>query len=256
MAPASKRRRRSNTKRDTPACSESNAHSGPSPESQHDGEHETHSVSVSDHDATLDPTLLDEEVMPEAERALTNTEGAGKGYVLGLGGYNSLKSFNGQYYSGMAVGGSHTWNYEDGVWHEVKAEPDLWKIDYTTNKKRARKAPERSGAPVGTEYHWLIVAHQHVRKVDANTYETHLEGSKYKLAHKGATSNSWSIPTVKRQRERELELLEDAKRRVQGLPPVSGTEKVKGKLMEKGQQKIEQMFGKNGASGTGKRKRN
>ncbi|KAG8414381.1 hypothetical protein J3459_014768 [Metarhizium acridum] len=60
----------------------------------------------------------------------------------------------------MAVGGSHTWNYDGGVWHEVKAEPDLWKINYETKKRRARKAPERSGAPVGTEYHWLIVAHQ------------------------------------------------------------------------------------------------
>lgn len=160
MAPPSKRRRRSNLKGDAPTCSESNTRSRPSPDSQHDREHETHSVSGSDHDATIDPTLLDEEVMPEAEPPPANKEGTEKGYVLGLGGYNSLKSFNGQYYSGMAVGGSHTWNYEDGVWHEVKAEPDLWKIDYTTNKKRARKAPERSGAPVGTEYHWLIVAHQ------------------------------------------------------------------------------------------------
>jgi hypothetical protein len=51
-----------------------------------------------------------------------------------------------------------------------------------------------------------------VRKVDANTYETHLTGSKYKLAHKTATSSAWSIPTVRGQRERELELLEDAQR--------------------------------------------
>jgi hypothetical protein len=28
------------------------------------------------------------------------------------GGFNSLKTFNGQLYSGMAVGGSHTWNYD------------------------------------------------------------------------------------------------------------------------------------------------
>lgn len=75
---------------------------------------------------------------------------------------------------------------------------------------------------------------QHVLKVDANTYETHLEGYKYKLAHKGATSNSWSITTVKGQREREGELLEDAKRRVQQLPPVLGSEKVKVKAVKKG----------------------
>ncbi|KAH3000553.1 hypothetical protein KXV73_002411, partial [Aspergillus fumigatus] len=85
------------------------------------------------------------------------------------GGYNALKSFKGQVYSGMAVGGSHTWTYDAGTWKETKEEPDLWRIDYRTNKRRARKAPEGSGAPVGTEYHWLIVAHQHVKKVDANT---------------------------------------------------------------------------------------
>lgn len=74
--------------------------------------------------------------------------------------YNALKTYKGQYYSGMAVGGSHTWNYDPGVWHEVKQEPDLWKIDFNTKKRRARKAPTGSGAPVGTEYHWLIVEHQ------------------------------------------------------------------------------------------------
>lgn len=75
-------------------------------------------------------------------------------------GYNELKTFKGQIYSGMAVGGSHTWNYDQGVWHETKEEPDFWKIDYKATKRRTRNAPKGSGAPVGTEYHWLIVAHQ------------------------------------------------------------------------------------------------
>lgn len=104
----------------------------------------------------MDPTLLDEAVIPEAEQPLAKTK-ASAAHALGGGGYNSLKSFNGQY---LAVGGSHTWNYNGGVWHEVKTEPDLWKINYETKTRRARKAPERSGAPVGTGYHWLIVAHQ------------------------------------------------------------------------------------------------
>jgi hypothetical protein len=89
---------------------------------------------------------------------------------------------------------------------------------------------------------------QYVKKVDANTYETHLVGSKYKLAHKAASSNSWSIPTVKAQREREIDLLEDAKRRVQGLPPVLAGEKVKVEKSEKGQQKLDTLFAK--AAGT------
>ncbi|KAI5303538.1 hypothetical protein KEM55_000495, partial [Ascosphaera atra] len=84
----------------------------------------------------------------------------------------------------------------------------------------------------------------HVKKIDANTYETHLEGSKYKLAHKSVSSNSWSIPTVKKQREREVELLDDAKRRIQGLPPVMAGEKVKSTGLEKGQRKLDTLFGK------------
>jgi hypothetical protein len=85
---------------------------------------------------------------------------------------------------------------------------------------------------------------QHVKKIDANTYETTLTGSKYKLAHKSAASGSWSVPTVKAQREREIELLEDAKQRVQGLPPVLRSEKVKVAKHEKGQQKLDSLFEK------------
>ena len=89
---------------------------------------------------------------------------------------------------------------------------------------------------------------QYVKKIDANTYETNLTGSKYKLAHKAATSKSWSINTVKGQRDREIELLEDARRRVQGLPPVLTSEKVKVDNHERGQQKLEDMFTKIGVN--------
>ncbi|KAL2854168.1 hypothetical protein BJX68DRAFT_40458 [Aspergillus pseudodeflectus] len=195
----------------------------------------------------FEPFLETDEETPErTEHTLGEAEGhavqkTGEGRAFAGGSYNALKSYKGQYYSGMAVGGSHTWNYDQGVWKETKEEPDLWRIDYRTNKRRARRAPQGSGAPVGTEYHWLIVGHQHVKKVDANTYETVLEGSKYKLAYKSASSNTWSVPTVKKQREREVELLDDAKMRVQGLPPVS--EKVKVEKQEKGQKKLDAMFG-------------
>jgi hypothetical protein len=128
---------------------------------------------------SIDPALLDEEEAPgldvdelEPEEAESNEEAGRKSttstqqrkqqrsYAGGAGGFNALKSFNGQIYSGMAVGGSHTWNYDQGVWKETKEEPDLWKIEYQTTKRRARNAPKGSGAPVGTEYHWFIVAHQ------------------------------------------------------------------------------------------------
>ncbi|KAL1858124.1 hypothetical protein VTK73DRAFT_7938 [Phialemonium thermophilum] len=212
-----------------------------------------------DGSVTNDLALLDEEEIPdEADLSQPPTPppgGAEEGQKDHAAqprryhaGYNELKTFHGQYYSGMAVGGSHTWNYDPGVWRETKEEPDLWKIDYRTNKRRARKAPQGSGAPVGTEYHWLIVAHQYVKKVDANTYETHLVGSKYKLAHKAANATAWSVPTVKAQREREIELLDHAKRRVQGLPPVLAGEKVRVERHEKGQRRLEDMFAGAGAA--------
>ncbi|GLB36827.1 hypothetical protein LshimejAT787_0311140 [Lyophyllum shimeji] len=205
----------------------------------------------------FDPALLDEEETPGGaspssalKTATTSTTAAAtktKKEWQGKG-YNALKTFKGQVYSGMAVGGSHTWKYEEGTWVETKEEPDLWKVDYTATKRRAgkRPAPRGSGAPVGTEYHWFIVAHQYVKKLDANTYSTHLVGAKYKLAHKGAAASSWSIPTVRGQREREIELLEDAKRRVQGLPAVPPREKVKVEKEEKGQQKLDTLFSKKG----------
>lgn len=90
-----------------------------------------------------------------------------------------------------------------------------------------------------------------VKKTDANTYETHLTGSKYKLAYKSANSNSWSIPTVKKQRDREVELLEDAKQRVRGRPPVLASERVRvAPEREKGQQKLDMLFA--GASAKGR----
>ncbi|KAL2135480.1 hypothetical protein VTI74DRAFT_8339 [Chaetomium olivicolor] len=210
-------------------------------------------------EAEVSDELGDDLSEPPLLQNAAQSAGSRPGYVA-AGGYNSLKSFNGRVYSGMAIGGSHTWNYDQGQWKETKVEPDLWKIDFETTKRRARNAPKGSGAPVGTEYHWLVVAHQHVKKIDANTYETRLVGSKYKLAHKLASSNSWSVPTVKAQREREFQLLEDAKRRVQGLPPVVASEKVRTTKDEKGQQKLDALFArvkgtKGSEGGNTKRKR-
>ncbi|KAJ5116152.1 hypothetical protein N7456_000500 [Penicillium angulare] len=197
--------------------------------------------------------LIDEEENALEEGLADNIVSSPKQPTRSLD-YNAIKTHNGQLYSGMAIGGSHTWNYDQGTWKETKEEPDLWRIDYQTNKRRARNAPKGSGAPVGTEYHWLIIGHQHVRKVDANTYETHLTGSKYKLAHKSVSAGTWSIPTVQGQRERKLELLDDAKRRVRGLPPVLASERVKGEeRLEQGQQRLDTLFGKvkRGSGGVG-----
>src|SRR5215216_7506964 len=122
--------------------------------------------------------------------------------------YNKYKNFEGQQYTGMKVGRSHKWYYDKGEWKETKITPDLWEISYAVTKRRAGKAPEGSGVPVGTEYHWYILAHQNVRKLNANDYTTAMTGFKYKLAHKRFDKEKWSA-TLKAQRKRLVKLLQD-----------------------------------------------
>lgn len=106
--------------------------------------------------------------------------------------YNEFKQFEGQRYTGMKIGRSHKWYYDKGEWKERKITPDEWQINYAVTKRRAGKAPEGSGVPVGTEYHWYILAHQNVRKLNANDYTTTLSGLKFKLAHKRFDKETWS----------------------------------------------------------------
>src|SRR6186997_1045862 len=120
--------------------------------------------------------------------------------------YNSIKEFNGKQYTGMAIGRSHKWFYDKGEWKETKITPDLWEVSYAVTKRRAGKAPEGSGVPVGTEYHWYILAHQNVRKLNANDYTTSMTGLKFKIAHKRAGSETWSA-TPRTQRKRMINFL-------------------------------------------------
>ena len=122
--------------------------------------------------------------------------------------YNEYKDFEGKKYTGMRVGGTHQWYYDKGEWKEKKITPDKWEFTYATNKRRAWQAPEGSGVPVGTEYHWYLLAHQNVRKLDANSYTTSMEGLKYKLAHKRAEIGKWSS-TDYAQKERLIQILEE-----------------------------------------------
>jgi hypothetical protein len=122
--------------------------------------------------------------------------------------YNEVKQFEGQQYTGMKVGRSHKWYYDKGEWKETKITPDLWEISYAVTKRRAGKAPEGSGVPVGTAYHWYILAHQNVEKLNANDYTTSLTGLKYKLAHKRYDKNKWSTSAAT-QKKRLIKLMQE-----------------------------------------------
>ena len=122
--------------------------------------------------------------------------------------YDEFKEFNGRKYTGMKVGGSHKWYYDKGTWSEKKITPDKWELNYAVNKKRAWDAPEGSGVPVGTEYHWYILAHQYVKKLDANSYATSMTGIKYKLAHKRTGRSDWNA-SDNQQRMHLIQILEE-----------------------------------------------
>jgi hypothetical protein len=122
--------------------------------------------------------------------------------------YNEYKEFEGRKYTGMKVGRSHKWYYDKGEWKEKKITPDKWEFTYAVNKKRAGQAPEGSGVPVGTEYQWYILAHQNVRKLDANSYTTSMTGLKYKLAHRRAEKEKWNA-TDNIQRKRLIQILQE-----------------------------------------------
>ncbi|MEA3143351.1 MAG: hypothetical protein QOG31_675 [Thermoplasmata archaeon] len=106
--------------------------------------------------------------------------------------YGDAKEFHGKAYHGMKVGGVHRWDYPDGYWEESKLDPQRWEVMFRSLKRRRGKAPRGSGAGVGSGYHWLIVAHQWVHKLDANTYSTILEGHKYLVAFKKPDWGKWN----------------------------------------------------------------
>lgn len=122
--------------------------------------------------------------------------------------YDKLKKFEGRGYTGMAVGRRHKWYYDQGEWKERKVTPDKWEFTFEVTKRRAGNAPEGSGVPVGTEYDWYIMAHQKVRKLNANDYTTSMAGYKYKVAHKRAGSEKWSA-SDNAQRRRLIGFLEE-----------------------------------------------
>lgn len=98
--------------------------------------------------------------------------------------YDDVKVFGGRVYSGMRVGGTRSWINPRGVWRERKVAPDRWAFTFEFFKKRQEPSPEGSGAETGTQFHWYVLAHQRVKKIDRDAYATLMEGLTYKVAHK------------------------------------------------------------------------
>ena len=134
--------------------------------------------------------------------------------------YNARKEYNGKAYTGMTIGRAHKWNYDKGVWRETKITPDQWELTYDVIKRRAGRAPEGSGAAVGTAYHWFILSHQYVEKLNADDYRTSMVGLKFKLAHKRATKDTWSASN-EAQRKSLLKILKSFIEEIETVPEKS-----------------------------------
>ncbi len=134
--------------------------------------------------------------------------------------FDDLKEFDGETYSGMAVGGRHLWRYTDAVWREEKVAPGRWDFTLTSVKRRDTPAPPGSGAPPLTEYHWYLLAHQWARKIDTDSYRTFMSGFKYKLAHKRPHWRAWSdeYPGNPGSRDEVIGILEDTLDRLRSEP--------------------------------------
>src|SRR2546421_4664775 len=127
--------------------------------------------------------------------------------------YDEFKEHEGKKYTGMKIGRSHKWYYDKGEWKEKKITPDLWQISYAVTKRRAGRAPEGSGVPVGTEYHWYVLAHQNVCKLNANDYTTSMSGLKFKIAYRRADTGKWRA-TPQTERKRMIKFLREG---IEGL---------------------------------------
>jgi len=125
--------------------------------------------------------------------------------------YNSFKKYRDKIYTGMKVGGSHQWNFNNGKWTEIKEAPDRWGFEFKSTKTRANQALQNTGARIGTKYHWYIIADQIITKIDSNSYKVEFNGSKFKVGHKRPDWKkfSYDYPIQVTYKKKVIQILEN-----------------------------------------------
>jgi hypothetical protein len=125
--------------------------------------------------------------------------------------YDILKEYKGKIYTGMKIGASHNWKYNDGKWSETKIAPDKWTINFESIKTRMNAAPVNSGASTGSKFHWYIIADQIATKLNSNSYMTIMKGLKFKVGHKRPHWRifSYNYPEQVSYKKKVIEILED-----------------------------------------------
>lgn len=124
--------------------------------------------------------------------------------------YDTFKIHDKKIYTGMKVGSSHSWNYNNGKWLETKKAPDKWTFTFDSLKTRITPAPKNTGATRKTKFHWYIIADQIATKIDENSYMTSMKGVKFKIGHKRPywRTFSYDYPNQLSHKERVINILE------------------------------------------------
>ena len=126
--------------------------------------------------------------------------------------YDTYKIHDKKVYTGMRVGGSHHWIYNEGKWFETKNAPNKWSFNFESLKTRQNPAPKNTGASVQTKFHWYILADQIATKIDENSYMTSMRGIKFKVGHKRPywRTFSYNYPDQLSYKDSIIKILEDA----------------------------------------------
>jgi hypothetical protein len=106
--------------------------------------------------------------------------------------YNWLKDFHGQKYSGMKIGLSHTWQYDAGKWKETKITPDEWEFTFKVTKRRAGRARRARGIG-GHGLSLVYTRRSECGEAGCQQLSTNMLGVKFKIAHKRADKEKWSL---------------------------------------------------------------
>lgn len=125
--------------------------------------------------------------------------------------YDAFKIHEKKVYTGMRVGGSHYWDYNNGKWDETKETPDKWRFTFNSLKTRTQAAPKNTGANIKTKFHWYIIADQIATKIDENSYMTSMNGVKFKIGHKRPywRTFSYNYPDQITYKQRIINILEE-----------------------------------------------
>jgi hypothetical protein len=85
--------------------------------------------------------------------------------------------------NGVPKGFKHSWKYSDSTWNETKVKPGLWKIKFSSIKrKKGNPSKSYGNFKENFKIKWKIDAIQYATKISPNAYRTTMIGTKRPIA--------------------------------------------------------------------------